>query len=123
MNSVILIGRLTKDVKTSQSNDTKIATYAMAIDRFGEGTDFVNIVAFGKQAEFAEKYFQKGLRVGVQGRIRTGSYTNKDEKKVYTTDIVADRQEFADGKKEKEDKPAETYIGFTEGDESELPFN
>ena len=97
MNKVILMGRLTRDpdVRYSQGeNPTAIARYSLAVDRrFNRGddnnTDFINIVAFGKAGEFAEKYLHKGTKVLVTGRIQTGSYTNKDGQKVYTTDVVA----------------------------------
>ena len=107
MNKVVLMGRLTRDpeVRYSQGdNAMAIARYSLAVDRrFGRNnddnnTDFINIVAFGKAGEFAEKYFRKGTKVLVTGRIQTGSYTNKDGIKVYTTDIVAEDQEFAESK-------------------------
>ena len=107
MNKVILMGRLTRDpdVRYSQSeNSMAIARYTLAVDRrFNRGgdennTDFINIVAFGKAGEFAEKYLHKGTKVLVTGRIQTGSYTNKDGQKVYTTDVVAEDQEFAESK-------------------------
>ena len=97
MNKVILMGRLTRDpeVRYSQgANATAVARYSLAVDRRfkrdGEPTaDFINCVAFGRTAEFAEKYFRQGLKVVVTGRIQTGSYTNKDGQKVYTTDAVS----------------------------------
>ena len=107
MNKVILMGRLTRDpdVRYSQGeNSMAIARYTLAVDRrFNRGgdennTDFINIVAFGKAGEFAEKYLHKGTKVLVTGRIQTGSYTNKDGQKVYTTDVVAEDQEFAESK-------------------------
>ena len=106
MNKVILMGRLTRDpdVRYSQGeNPTAIARYSLAVDRrFNRGdennTDFINIVAFGRAGEFAEKYLHKGTKVLVTGRIQTGSYTNKDGQKVYTTDVVAEDQEFAESK-------------------------
>lgn len=107
MNKVILMGRLTRDpeVRYSQGeNATAIARYSLAVDRRirsnnNENTaDFINIIAFGKAGEFAEKYFRKGTKVLVTGRIQTGSYTNKDGQKVYTTDVVAEDQEFAESK-------------------------
>lgn len=96
MNKVILMGRLTRDPEvryTQGDNSMAIARYTLAVDRRfkrdGEATaDFISCVAFGKQAEFAEKYFRQGLKVIVSGRIQTGSYTNKEGKKVYTTDVV-----------------------------------
>ena len=108
MNKVILMGRLTRDpeVRYSQGeNSTAIARYTLAVDRRfrrnsdGEQTaDFIGCVAFGRSAEFAEKYFRQGLKVIVTGRIQTGSYTNKDGQRVYTTDVVVENQEFAESK-------------------------
>ena len=106
MNKVILMGRLTRDPEVRYSagdNSMAIARYTLAVDRRfkrdGEATaDFIGCVAFGRSAEFAEKYFRQGMRVLVSGRIQTGSYVNKDGQKVYTTDIIVDDQEFADSK-------------------------
>ena len=107
MNKVILMGRLTRDpeVRYSQGdNSMAIARYTLAVDRrFNRNNDensadFIGCVAFGRAGEFAEKYFRKGLKVLVTGRIQTGSYTNKDGVKVYTTDIVVEEQEFAESK-------------------------
>ena len=104
------MGRLTRDPEVRYSNGEHpmaIARYTLAVDRRGakkgqdgseQTADFLNIVAFGKSGEFAEKYFRQGMRVLVSGRIQTGSYTNKDGQRVYTTDIVAEDQEFADSK-------------------------
>ena len=106
MNKVILMGRLTRDpdVKyTAGDNPMAIARYTLAVDRRfkkeNEATaDFISCVAFGKAAEFAEKYFRQGIRIVVSGRIQTGSYTNRDGNKVYTTDVVVEEQEFAESK-------------------------
>ena len=106
MNKVILCGRLTRDpeVRYSQGeNALAIARYTLAVDRRfkrdGEQTaDFINCVVFGKSAEFTERYFRQGMRVVVCGRIQTGSYTNKDGQRVYTTDVVAENVEFAESK-------------------------
>ena len=107
MNKVILMGRLTRDPDVRYSageSGTSVARYTLAVDRRfnkrdGEATaDFISCVAFGRSAEFAEKYFHQGLKVVVTGRIQTGSYTNKDGQKVYTTDIVVEEQEFAESK-------------------------
>lgn len=106
MNRVILMGRLTRDPEvryTSGENSMAVARYTLAIDRAikkqGEqSADFINCVAFSKAAEFAEKYFRQGMRVLVSGRIQTGSYTNKEGQKVYTTEVIIDTQEFADSK-------------------------
>lgn len=100
MNRVELIGRLTADVKFAEGQ-TAVARYTLAVDRIGDGADFPTVVAFGKAAEFANKYFKKGMRVGVCGRLQTGSY-EKNGVKHYTFDVVAENQEFADGKKQDE---------------------
>ncbi len=147
MNKVILMGRLTKDpeVRYSQGEgSTAIARYSLAVDRrFSRNgdennTDFINIVAFGKAGEFAEKYFRKGTKVLVTGRIQTGSYTNKDGVRVYTTDVVAEDQEFAESKNASggnggytgggsQSAPAQSagdgFINVPDGIEEELPFN
>ena len=107
MNKVILMGRLTRDpeVRYSQGETPlAIARYSLAVDRRGRNTqdgqtaDFINCVAFGRQGEFAEKYLKKGTKIVVTGRIQTGSYTNKDGVRVYTTDVVVEEQEFAESK-------------------------
>jgi len=106
MNRVILMGRLTKDpdVRYSQGNNPMaIARYTLAVERKfkrdGEANaDFINCIAFGKNGEFAEKYLHKGIKIAVVGRIQTGSYTNKDGVKVYTTDVVVEEHEFAESK-------------------------
>ena len=107
MNKVILMGRLTRDPEVRYSagdNSMAVARYTLAVDRRfsrrdGEPTaDFIGCVAFGRSAEFAEKYFRQGLKVVVPGRIQTGSYTNRDGQKVYTTDVVVEDQEFAESK-------------------------
>ena len=108
MNKVILMGRLTRDpeVRYSQGdNPMAIARFSLAVDRRrtsnnqdGQTADFINIVTFGKLGEFAEKYLHKGTKVTLSGRIQTGSYTNKDGQKVYTTEVVADEIEFAESK-------------------------
>ena len=111
MNKVILMGRLTRDPEVRYSagdSSMAIARYSLAIDRRRRQnagpdeptTDFFNCVAFGRSGEFAEKYFRKGMRVLVTGRLQNGSYTNKDGIKVNTTDIIVEEQEFADGKNE-----------------------
>lgn len=107
MNKVILMGRLTRDpeVRYSQGNDSMcIARYTLAVDRRQrqqdgrQSADFIGCVAFGKAAEFAEKYFRQGTKIVITGRIQTGSYTNRDGQKAYTTDIVIEDQEFAESK-------------------------
>lgn len=106
MNKVILMGRLTRDPDIRYSageNSTAVARYTLAVDRRykrdGEPTaDFIGCVAFGRSAEFAEKYFRQGIRIVISGRIQTGSYTNRDGVKVYTTDVIVEDQEFAESK-------------------------
>ena len=148
MNKVILMGRLTRDpeVRYSQGeNALAIARYTLAVDRRfnrsgDENTaDFIHCVAFGKAGEFAEKYFRKGTKLLVSGRIQTGSYTNKDGVKVYTTEVVAEEQEFAESKNSsagsnggftgggnRAPEPSGAGDGFMnipEGIDEELPFN
>ena len=140
MNKVILMGRLTRDpeVRYSQGEQaTAIARYTLAVDRRfkrdGDQTaDFIGCVAFGKLGEFAEKYLRKGTKVVVTGRIQTGSYTNKDGQKVYTTDVVVESCEFVESKASQQ--PEENNNGFGPADENgfmnipddideELPFD
>ena len=135
MNKVILIGRLTKDTETRVTqgdSPTYITRYTLAVDRKfkkdGEpSADFINCVAFGKSAEFAEKYFFKGMKVAITGKIQTGSYTNKDGQKVYTTDVVIEEQEFAESKQANEQHREPIGDGFMKIDQtselSDLPFN
>ena len=126
-NKVILMGRLTKDVEVKG----EVARYTLAVDRKfkKEGqpeTDFINCVVFGKSAEFAEKYFHKGMKVAVTGRIQTGSYTDKDGKKVYTTDVVVEEQEFCESKSSdsapKEKVKDSDFMDISKVDTSEFPF-
>ena len=119
MNKVVLIGRLTADVEArATTNGTAVSRYRLAVDRRfkrdGEQeADFIPVVTFGKAAEFAEKYFKKGMKVAVTGRIQTGSYKDKDGKTVWTTDVIAEDQEFVESKKvTEEEKPAEDQDGF-----------
>ncbi len=106
MNKVILMGRLTRDPEVRYSagdNSMAIARYTLAVDRRfrrdGENSaDFISCVAFGRSAEFAEKYFRQGIKIVVTGRIQTGSYTNRDGQRVYTTEVVVEDQEFAESK-------------------------
>lgn len=109
MNKVILMGRLTRDPEVRYSQGERsmaIARYTLAVDRRGrrnqdnneQTADFINCVAFDRAGEFAEKYFRQGMRVLISGRIQTGSYTNRDGQKVYTTEVIIDEQEFADSK-------------------------
>ena len=107
MNKVILMGRLTRDAEVRYSqgeNSTAIARFSLAVDRRfrrdgdEQNTDFINCVAFGKTAEFLERFGRKGTKFVLEGRIQTGSYTNKDGQRVYTTDVVAENVEFAESK-------------------------
>ena len=107
MNKVILMGRLTRDaeIRYSQGESaTAIARFSLAVDRRfrrdgdDQNTDFINCVAFGRQGEFAEKYLKQGTKIVISGRIQTGSYTNRDGVKVYTTDVVVEEQDFAESK-------------------------
>ena len=149
MNKVILMGRLTRDpeVRYSQGDSaTAVARYTLAVDRRfkrdGEArADFINCVVFGKSAEFAERYFRQGLKVVVSGRIQTGSYTNRDGVKVYTTDVVVEDQEFAESKAASESSmgsyrqaspspsPAPSadigdgFMNIPDGIDEELPFS
>ena len=106
MNKAILMGRLTRDpeVRYSQGeNATAVARFTLAVDRRfkradSQDADFIGCVTFGKTAEFVEKYFRQGMKMAAVGRIQTGSYTNKDGQKVYTTDVVLEEVEFAESK-------------------------
>jgi single-strand DNA-binding protein len=136
MNKVILIGRCTRDpeVRYSQGeNATAVARYTLAVDRQfkrdgDQSADFINCIAFGKRGEFAEKYLRKGTKIAVVGRIQTGSYTNKDGNKVYTTDVVVDEHEFVESKASQQnggDSAPVSSDGFTsipDGIDEELPF-
>ena len=143
MNKVILIGRLTRDPEMRYSggeNSTAVVRYTLAVDRRykreGEtGADFISCVAFGRSAEFAEKYFHQGLKVVITG-IQTGSYTNREGQKVYTTDVVVEEQEFAESKaaagqgenSRPQQKPepmpvdADGFMNIPDGIDEELPF-
>ena len=148
MNKVILVGRLTRDpeVRYSQGdNATAVARYTLAVDRRfkrdGEQTaDFINCVVFGKSAEFTERYFRQGMRVTISGRIQTGSYTNRDGVKVYTTEVVVEEQEFAESKNASggsvgQSQPyrqaapvpsadaGDGFMNIPDGIDEELPFN
>lgn len=133
MNKVTLIGRMVKDVEVRYSqgeNSTAIARFTVACDRRGKDkeADFINCLAFGKSAEFIGKYFSKGNRIGINGRIQTGSYTNKDGQKVYTTDVVVEEAEFVESKKQEAQtsQPAQVNDGWDQipdgVDEEGLPW-
>ncbi len=152
MNKVILMGRLTRDpdIRYSQGSSMAVARYTLAVDRrfarTNEGgadqqtADFISCVAFGRSAEFAEKYLRQGTKLVVTGRIQTGSYTNKDGQRVYTTDVVVEDQEFAESKNsssqsygssyQQESRPqpsgaiSDGFMNIPDGVEDEgLPFN
>jgi single-strand DNA-binding protein len=127
MNKVILMGRLTKDPETRQAGETTVTRFSIAVDRRykqdgGQAADFPSCVAFGKTADFISKYFHKGMKILLEGRIQTGSY-DKDGVKHYTTDVVADSVEFAESKKA-DDKQQQDADGWAEiPDDLELPFD
>ena len=153
MNKVILMGRLTKDPEVRQSQGETpmaVARYTLAVDRRQarsnsneQSADFINCVAFGRAGEFAERYFRKGTKIAITGRIQTGSYTNKDGVRVYTTDIVVEEQEFAESKNASSgneggyqsggynggyNRPApggagDGFMNIPDGIDEELPFN
>lgn len=147
MNKVVLVGRLTRDpeVRYSQGDSaTAVARYTLAVDRKfkrdNEPTaDFIPCVVFGRSGEFAEKYFRQGMRVSISGRIQTGSYTNKEGVKVYTTEVIVEDQEFAESRAESDanrgsfhqavPSPAPSvdagdgFMNIPDGIDEELPFN
>lgn len=133
MNRVNLIGRLTRDpeLKYGAGNQTAVARFSIAIDRYAKQgeekqTDFPNIVVFGKQAENCAQYLNKGAKVGIEGRLQTGSYTNRDGVKVFTTDVIGERVEFLETKgsqmpERRQPAPEEPPEGFAQLDE-DVPF-
>ena len=142
MNKVILMGRLTRDpeIRYSQGeNNNAVARYTLAVDRrfqrsADQTADFIPCVAFGRSAEFAEKWLKQGTKICITGRIQTGSYTNKDGVKVYTTDIIVEEQEFAESKNAaasngsdnfsggERPTPSDGFMNIPAGIEDELPF-
>lgn len=134
MNSVVLIGRLTKDpeIRYISENQMAVATFTVAIDRpvrsgQEKKTDFPRVTVFGRQAENCERFLAKGRRVGIQGRIQTGSYKNRDGQTVYTTDVIADRVEFLDygeknGESERQNPAGDIPEGFARVDDDDIPF-
>lgn len=142
MNKAILMGRLTRDPDVRYSpgdNAVAVARYTLAVNRrfHKEGeqeADYINCVTFGKNAEFAEKYLSKGIKIVVSGRIQTGSYTNRDGQKVYTTDIVVEEQEFAESKASgqngrtvansggNKEEPDNGFMHIPDGVDEDLPF-
>lgn len=151
MNKVILMGRLTRDPEVRYSSGetaTAVARFTLAVDRrfarrdSDQTADFIGCVAFGRNAEFIEKYFRQGMRVTICGRIQTGSYTNRDGQKVYTTDVVVEEQEFAESKAASEANRSsmgggyqgasapspmgaagDGFMNIPDGIDEELPFN
>lgn len=146
MNKVALIGRLTADpeVRYTQGDQPMcIASYRLAVERRGkkvegqQNADFISIKAFGKGGEFAEKYLHKGMKVAVSGHIQTGSYTRQDGQKVYTTDVIADEQEFCESRQandtaqnystpkeaQKGTPPIDDFMSIPNDIDEELPFN
>lgn len=129
------MGRCTKDpeVRYGGANNTAVAKFSLAVDRRikkeGEqAADFISCAAFGKTAEFLEKYGKKGTKFVIEGRIQTGSYTNKDGNKVYTTDVVVENVEFAESKKSENSNPEpqpddDGFMNIPDGIDEELPFN
>lgn len=144
MNKVIMMGRLTRDpeIRYSQNGDQMcIARYTLAVDRRfnrngDQNADFIGCVAFGKSAEFAEKYLKQGTKIAITGRIQTGSYTNKDGNKVCTTDVVVEEQEFCESKNANNSNSQQSntanasnqpssgndFMSIPEGIEDDLPF-
>lgn len=141
MNKVILMGRLTREPEIrygTGENALAVARYTLAVDRRGQkqgnqqNADFIPCVAFGRDAEFAEKYFRQGTKITIVGRIQTGSYTNREGRKVYTTDVVIEEQEFAESKAASErnrqaaagQATPSDYDGFMPApDDEQLPFS
>ena len=145
MNNVSLVGRLVRDpeVRYGQNESVSVAKFSLAVERKwkrdGEPTvDFINCTVFGKSAEFTEKYFRKGMRVAITGRIQTGSYKNKDGQTVFTTEIIVESQEIAQSKSESNESSTannaeagkspygssgDDFMSIPEGLEDELPFS
>ena len=145
MNRVILMGRLTRapNITYAQKDNSSIGRFTLAVDRRvarnadqnQQTADFISCVTFGKQAEFVEKYLRQGTKVALEGRLQTGSYTNKEGQKVYTTDVIVDNIEFAESKNaqggsgngQSYERPQPTgtdsgFINIPEGIDEELPF-
>ena len=141
MNKVILMGRLTRDAEIRYSqgeNSMAIARFSLAVDRRfrkdGEqSADYINCIAFGKTAEFFERFGRKGTKFVIEGRIQTGSYTNKDGQRVYTTDVVVENTEFAESKSNNQSGNSsqntsvpssdDGFMNIPDGIDEELPFN
>ena len=145
MNNVSLVGRLVRDpeVRYGQNESVSVAKFSLAVERRfkrdGDPTvDFINCTVFGKSAEFTKKYFRKGMRVAITGRIQTGSYKNKDGQTVFTTEIIVESQEIAQSKSESNESSTasnaeagkspygssgDDFMSIPEGAEDELPFS
>lgn len=142
MNKVILMGRLTRDPEVRYSQGAEpmaVARYTLAVDRRGrrdengQNADFISCVAFARNAEFAEKYFRKGTKIAITGRIQTGSYNDREGRKVYTTDVVIEDQEFAESKSSQnggntqappeQSDAGDGFMNIPDGIDEDLPFN
>lgn len=142
MNKVILMGRLTRDPEVRYSQGAEpmaVARYTLAVDRRGrrdengQNADFISCVAFARNAEFAEKYFRKGTKIAITGQIQTGSYNDREGRKVYTTDVVIEDQEFAESKSSQnggntqappeQSDAGDGFMNIPDGIDEELPFN
>ena len=132
MNKAILIGRLARDPDVRTSQDGKmVARYTLAVNGINDQADFIRCVAFGKSAEFAEKYLRKGTKIAVEGRIQTGSYTDRDGRKVYMTEVIIERQEFVEKKIDAERNEAvfnqkmteDGFMNIPDGIDEKLPFS
>lgn len=130
MNKTMLLGRVTKDIDLRFGKDgMAIAKFSVAVNRMKKGeVDYPNCIAFGKTAETIANYMKKGSQIGIEGHIQTGSYTNKDGHKVYTTDVIVDRFDFVGGgnnnttnNTQSGDVPGD-YFGASEVDNSDMPF-
>lgn len=136
MNKVILVGRLTREIELKTAGESSVVKNSLAVDRRFKNkngeieTDFINITAFGKTAEFIEKYCKKGTKLVIEGRIQTGSY-EKEGQKVYTTDVIVENVEFAESKKTSEaesvpntsEATGDGFMNIPDGIDEELPFN
>lgn len=135
MNLIVLMGRLTRDPEVRNTgSDSRVARYSLAVDRQfkreGEpDADFFNCTAFGKGADFAEKYLRQGTKIVIRGRIQSDNYTNKDGQKVYGWQVIVESQEFAESKSASADqaKPAaepkkDAFVDVPDGIEEDLPF-
>lgn len=134
MNNILLVGRFTKDpeIRVAGAGNMSIARFTLAVDRKikkdgdEQTADFIPCVAFGKTSEFIEKYFRKGMRAGIEGRLQSGSYTNKNGDKVYTLDVIVSGIEFVESKREKEPASQPDIDGFMaipDDIDEQLPFN